>query len=237
MATRAPSHKEVPVTTVRVPGFLPSTTAFHFPNSFPKVPVRTIPIPHVGEIPIGDASGGLCGGMAYAARDFFQAGVPVPPETDPPGPRTKLFRFLVDRLFDSFDLPWGVARYFELMQLPDEDHFFFRGAARRSIQDEWPRVRQEIEAGLPAPLGLVTVRSLNPMDLKHNHQVLAYGYDLDEDARTMEVRLYDPNREDDDTARLVLTLGDDETAPAIEYPGGPPVRAFFRSAYSPADPP
>jgi hypothetical protein len=219
-----------------ISGFLPSSSAFRFPNTFPEVPVRTIPIPNFGEIPIGDASGGLCGGMAYATRDYFEFGLPIPPDTDPPEPDSQLFRFLVDRLVDSFDLPWGVARYFELMQMPDHDHLFVRGAARRSVEDEWPRVRQDIDAGRLSPLGLVTVRSLNPMDLKHNHQVLAYGYDMDEGAGAAEIRLYDPNRENDDAARLVLTLGTETELPSLSYPGGPLVRAFFRSAYTPVDP-
>lgn len=219
-----------------VSGFLPSTSGFRFPNAFPKVPVRTVPIPHIGEIPLGDASGGLCGGMIFAVRDYHEAKTPVPGDTDPPAPRSKLFKYLVDRLLDSFDLPWGVARYFEWMQLPDEDHFFFRGVARRSVQDEWPKVRDDIDAGRPAPLGLVTVRSLNPVDLKFNHQVLAYGYDVDDGTGAIALRVYDPNRPGDDTPRLTVTPGDDSRPPALSYPGGPTVRAFFRTAYRPRDP-
>src|SRR5947209_6265157 len=123
-----------------VPNFAPSTSAWHFANDFPKVPVKTIEIPHIGDVPIGDASGGLCGGMVFAACDLVSAGLAPPAAAGPPSPRTKLFRYLVDRLINSFDVPWGVARYFEFMQLPDDDHFFFRGAARRSAQDEWPGV-------------------------------------------------------------------------------------------------
>ena len=41
------------------------------------------------------------------------------------------------------------------------------------------------------PLGPVTVHSTNPLDLGMNHQVLAYGYELDGTALTL--RVYDPN--------------------------------------------
>ena len=61
-----------------VPGFLPSTSGFRFANSFPHVPVRRIGIPGVVSLPIGDASNGLCGGMTFAARDYFESGRPLP---------------------------------------------------------------------------------------------------------------------------------------------------------------
>ena len=57
-----------------VAGFLPTTFGFRFANDFPHVPVRHIGIPGVVSLPIGDASNGLCGGMAFAARDYFEAG-------------------------------------------------------------------------------------------------------------------------------------------------------------------
>jgi hypothetical protein len=85
-----------------VPGFLPSTSGFHFDNLFDSVPLINIDV--LGQqISIGDASNGLCGGMAYAARDYFEAGISIPPDTTAPssGP---LFDHLVRRLFDSFNL-------------------------------------------------------------------------------------------------------------------------------------
>ena len=60
--------------THAVPGFLPSASGFAFPNRFPRVPVRRIGIPGIVSVPIGDASNGLCGGMAFAVRDYFEAG-------------------------------------------------------------------------------------------------------------------------------------------------------------------
>ena len=103
-----------PMTTRLVPGFLPSTSGFAFPNTFPHVPVRRIGIPGVVSVPIGDASNGLCGGMAFAARDYFEAELPPPADTEPPSAGV-LFDYLVGRLFDSFGLPLGPARYLELM--------------------------------------------------------------------------------------------------------------------------
>jgi len=88
-----------------VPGFAPSTSGFHFPNAFPQgVPLLTIPV--LGQnISIGDASNGLCGGMVFAVRDFFESGISMWPDSGTTGPSSgTLFDYLVKRLFDSFDL-------------------------------------------------------------------------------------------------------------------------------------
>ena len=46
------------MTSVRVPGFLPSTRGLHFPNAFPHVPNFTIDLPGGHSIPVGDAANG-----------------------------------------------------------------------------------------------------------------------------------------------------------------------------------
>ena len=85
-----------------VPGFTPSSSGFHFSNSFPSVPLLTIDV--LGQnIPIGDASNGMCGGMVFAVRDFFEAKTAMWPDTTAPSSGT-LFDYIVKRLFDSFDL-------------------------------------------------------------------------------------------------------------------------------------
>jgi hypothetical protein len=211
-----------------VPGFLPSSSGFHFPNQFPDVPVRTIPIPLFGDLPIGSAAGGLCGGMAYAVRDMLEAEVAPPPDANPPAPGSPLFNYLVDRLIESFDIPRGIARYFEWMQFPDDDNWFVRGVVRRTLDDTLPRVRDDIDHGHLSPLGIVVARSINPSDLRFNHQVLSYAYDIGANG-DISISLYDPNRPNDDDARMTIAVGGDR--PAISYPGGPAVRGFFRSEF------
>ena len=58
-----------------VRGFLPITSRFAFPNAFPRVPVRRIGIPGVVSVRIGDASNGLCGGMAFGSG-LLRGGAP-----------------------------------------------------------------------------------------------------------------------------------------------------------------
>lgn len=225
-----------------VPGFLPSTSGFRFSNSFPHVPVRRIGVPGVLSVGIGDAANGLCGGMAFAARDYFEAGRSMPDDVEAPseGP---LFDYLVARLFDSFNLPFGPATYLALMSpaLPDGETFWSRlglaphGRAWR-MANEWPKVRADIDAGRPSPLGLVRIKSTNPVDLKHDHQVLTYGYELEGSALTL--RLYDPNHPGKDDVTMSLDLADPtRPSPVTVSPPGSPVFAFFRINYSRAAPP
>jgi hypothetical protein len=227
-----------------VPAFLPSTAGFRFANSFPRVPVRRIGIPNVVSLPVGDASNGLCGGMAFGARDYFEAGRPPPDDEAPPGENTPLFRYLVDRLLDSFSLPLGPSRYLELMNpaLPDGDTVLARvgigphGRAWRMIREEWPKVRGDIEGGHPSPLGLVRVKSWSPLDLKLNHQVLAYGYSLADDQ--VVLRIYDPNHPGDDGMTLSFAISDPRRPTPIRSTlAGSPVISFFRVEYRAKDPP
>jgi hypothetical protein len=231
------------MTTRMVPGFLPGTSGFRFANAFSNVPVRRIGIPGVISVPIGDASNGLCGGMAFAARDYFEAGR-TPPEVEEPPSEGELFDYLVDRLFHSFDLPVGPVRYLELMHplLPDCETFWSRlgigprGRAHRMLKQEWPKVRADIHAGHPSPLGLVRVKSADPFELKRNHQVLAYGYD--HAGTDLTLRLYDPNHPREDDVTLSIEIADPSVpATIVTSPAGATVFSFFRVPYEPATPP
>ena len=105
---------------VRVPGFRPSSNGFAFSNSFPEVPHTVINVAGV-QVPFGNAANGLCGGMAFAVRDYFEAGLARPAMTTPPssGP---LYDFIVGRLYDSFNLPGGPVTYLHLMNPDLPDH-------------------------------------------------------------------------------------------------------------------
>ena len=232
--------------SARVPGFMPSRNGFHFTNSFPTEPAIEVDVVPFGQIALGDASNGLCGGMVFAVRDLFQAGILPPADVSPPAPATPLFRYIVSRLIDSFGLPHaGFMKYYDWMITPDADTgwppFFVRpGIARKTIVDEWAtRIRPELDAGRLCSLGLVTTSSTNPADLGKNHQVLAYGYDID-DANRLDLLVYDPNTSASGADKVRISLG-------IAYPAratpithnvaiGEAIRGFFRVDYSPHDP-
>ncbi|CUU54958.1 hypothetical protein Ga0074812_10436 [Parafrankia irregularis] len=209
------------LTRAAVSNFQPSSHAFAFTNAFPRQPVLRVPVPGLGSIPIGDASRGLCGGMIYAVRDMFEFGVAPPAVATPPDPDSPLYRYIVRRLFDSFDGPRGVLRYYRLMSSADADTDLVRGwlrlpgATSASVAREWPHIRHDLDRGLLSPLGIITTRSADPMRLGLNHQVLAYAYE--QRGRRVTLRVYDPNtprwQSDDVTLSFDVLSAVPDTAP------------------------
>ena len=57
--------------------FLPSHQGFAFTNTWPSAPAVVLTTPF-GKIDVGNASAGLCGGMVFAALDYWHAGIPPP---------------------------------------------------------------------------------------------------------------------------------------------------------------
>ncbi|HYT90672.1 MAG TPA: hypothetical protein VEL76_18335 [Gemmataceae bacterium] len=225
--------------SVRVPAFTPSTSGFHFANNFEDAPVLTILVPPFGEIPVGSAAGGLCGGMVFAALDLFHQGTPPPPDRTAPRPGTPLFQYIARRLLDSFNGVAGVFKYLEWMRLPEDGRLFglLKSIGWHTVHGEWPAIRADLDAGRPCPLGLLKVESLNPLDVGNNHQVLAYGYDLDEAAGTLKILVYDPNCPDQDDVTLTVNVSDPANPSRIVYSADPKGRGFFRTRYAPGDPP
>lgn len=226
------------MTSVRVPGFLPSTNGLHFVNYYPHEPELTVTLPLGRVVPIGDAANGLCGGMAFAVADFFEAKQPIPADAQPPPAGSPLYRFIVKRLFDSFNLPLGIGRYLELMEpaFPDVGlGFGLPGRASVMVHDEWPRIQSLLDSGHPVPLGLVKVKSDQPQDLCKNHQVLAYGYDLNGADLTLWV--YDPNYADRDDVSLSLSVATVQAPVPVVYTPPETVYCFFHTPYTPVAPP
>src|SRR4249920_2338358 len=95
--------------------FLPSQDGLAFTNAWPSEPAVVLPTPF-GKINIGNAAAGLCGGMVFAALDFWHTGI-QPPATRP-APGESLYRYIVRRLVDSWHLPAGVAQYYQWMTCP-----------------------------------------------------------------------------------------------------------------------
>jgi hypothetical protein len=226
--------------------FLPSRHAFAFSNRWPKQPAVTLRTP-LGPVDVGNAQAGLCGGMVFAALDYWRAGRP-PPEAQPAA-ESLLYRFLVRRLVDSWDVPRGVLRYYRWMRAPDDDRAVVvlgrrlvtePGTGRMTASSQWPAIRRALDAGEPVPLGVVAARSRRPKDLALNHQVLAFGYTPRGSA--VELRVYDPNRGPRDDITLTLELGASGTssrAGVVAHGLGlpRPVRGVFRTPYRPVPPP
>ncbi len=231
--------------TSQLSGFVPGVNGFGFDNCFEAVP----PFKLVGELKYGDASKGMCGGMVYAALDYFNAGLDLPRSA----PRDisarygsplhgPLFDYLGQRLFQSFDIPDGVKTYIELMNpgFPDALRRGSLGLAPRSrawrtVRQEWPIVKRKLDSGQAWPLGLVCVESDDIQRLGENHQVLAYGYDLVGDDLTLFI--YDPNWHGRNDITLKLNVGDPEHKVVMSYSDGRAVNCFFQTRYSFSLPP
>lgn len=221
--------------------FLPSLHAFGFANTWPDEPAFSVPTPF-GPLGIGNAARGLCGGMVFGALDYWHAG--VEPPTGLPSPSEPLYRFIVRRLIQSWHVPTGVARYYYWMNLPDDDtvrRHRWPGLPRdaglhaRTIALQWPRIKAQLDAGQPTPVGLVTVAGANPFKLGRNHQVLGYAYQLAETAVTL--RVYDPNTGPSDDVSIGFDLAAARSGFTHSINIGLPVRGLFLTPYSPATPP
>src|SRR4051794_20300558 len=228
-----------------VADFLPSTSAFKFKNDWPRVPVTTIPLPGGIKVPIGDASNGLCGGMVYAVRDYFEKGLKIPAGAKAPRSGA-LFDYGSSRLLDSFDLPFGPAKYLDYMRAPNADKklglpaplnvVFERGVMWHTINEELGKVVADLDAGHLSCIGLVCTSGINPFALGKNHQVLAWRYERS--GSTIKVWVYDPNRPGGDDARLEFSPATPSKKCAVTFANGSKnVRGFFRVGYQLLSPP
>jgi hypothetical protein len=206
--------------------FRPSRNGFAFANSWPPAPAISIRTP-AGRIGIGNAALGLCGGMVFAALDYWRADR-EPPAVQP-APGAPLYRFIVRRLLRSWRLPGGVVRYYLGMLARDGD------LAGRTIATEWPRVKALLDRGQPATLGVVTVASANPLLLGRNHQVLAYSYQ--QAGAEVTLLVYDPNTGPDDAVAVRFSTAPPVGAFTHNIAVSWPVRGFFLTRYTPSEPP
>jgi hypothetical protein len=219
--------------------------------------VVRLSIPPLGQIPIGDASNGICGGMVYAAMDLFlaQPRLLPPTTTESPAGGSPLMDYLLTRLVDGFALTMGaqsnVNRHLDFMSTLDHDTWLSRGIPSIIVRSEWPKIKADIDAGKPSPLGLVAGKWVWPVDfaakiemLGHCHCVLVYGYDLD-DAANLTLFVYDPNDPRADDSTIALNLGNPTQPTPISTPritanieGNATFRAFFKyEFYAPVAPP
>lgn len=179
------------VTSHAVSNFLPSEDGLHFPNSYPPGPtVRIGPLdPRL--IGVGDASMGLCGGMCYFVKRKFKANQPVPAQTTVPDNGSDLFKQLVREQVRSLRLGLVPFRFWRLSAMGD-------AARKRYTRDTaWPAIRRSLDGNSLTQIGLIRQTERNPFKLIGNHQVLAYGYEIGDDA-SIRVRIYDPNHPDKD---------------------------------------
>lgn len=248
-----------------VPGFAPSTSGFRFSNSFSSVPLLTINV--LGQnVPIGDASNGLCGGMVFAVRDFFESGIPVWPDVMPPSSGT-LFDYIVKRLFDSFDLslppppppppppllptfitptpPFGPgpATYMWLMDPALPDHETLASNALLAPRGRaWIMIVEQwpkIQADIDnGRLSPIGLIEIKSLDpTQMGMNHQVLAYGYKLDGTDLTIHVYDPNHPGDNTVAMSLSIADPQHSTAVTYSTGEMILCFFRTEYSFASPP
>lgn len=220
--------------------FRPSRHGLHFANAWPPGPTVTLGPFDSRMFGFGDAAQGLCGGMAYTVRDLFERRLDPPPDREPPANGSPRFRSIVRRQVESLDWFRVPIRFYDLGAFrPDPSTAVSRAARRRparqvAIEDEWPRIRSEIDAGRLAMVGLIRQRTRNPVRLTKNHQVVAYGYRVEPGLVTL--RIYDPNYPDRDDVEARVHLGPGGTALRLESNPDEPLLGFFHAPFRPSEP-
>ncbi|MFO7697820.1 MAG: hypothetical protein R6X16_11790 [Anaerolineae bacterium] len=166
---------------------------------------------------------GLCGGMCYAALDYFHAGLPVPSLYYPPVWGSPLHRYLLRRQIDSWRYLWVPLRTLWWMAATD------RAVTRTTVRRELPRLLRKLDLGEPAVIVLVRVRRGDPT---LNHQVVVTGYEREVNAGRVRLALYDPNHHG---VQVTLSLNADRESESLNavQSTGEPVRGFFLLPYRP----
>jgi hypothetical protein len=189
------------VETNAVAGFLPSVHGLHFANRYPPGPTLKLGVIDPRWMGVGDAEAGLCGGMSWFVREWFEEGRTVPADVAPPLNGSPLFRAIVRRQVLSLDWLRGPVRFWmSALSSPER-------LRERTLEVEWPRIRADIDAGRLPMLGLVRHRGWSPFELTKDHQVLAFAYDTAAPDGPTTLRLYDPNWPNRDDVSITLMRG------------------------------
>ena len=184
-----------------IAGFLPSVHGLHFANRYPPGPTLKLGALDPRWVGVGDAAAGLCGGMSWFVREWFEEGRTVPPDATAPENGSPLFKAIVRRQVMSLDWLRGPVRFWLAAWATPE------GLRARTLEVEWPRIRASIDDGRLPMVGLVRHRGWNPFELTKDHQVLAFSYETAGPDGPTTIRLYDPNWPNRDDVSITLLSG------------------------------
>ena len=161
--------------------FDPSIHGFHFDNTFQN---------HRFIGPIHISMGGRCGGMAYAALDFFLSGLPVPSDTTLPLEGAVLSTYISERQDKSINNTIDLW----LERIPNPFGWrtweFFHWGLPSQANGQFTRLKSCIDIHQPIPLGLFAPGGGG---FSGHHQVLCIGYEIGENDQDLKIFVYDPN--------------------------------------------
>ena len=195
--------------------FSPQDHGFRFGNYFEFH--FEFKLPFAGSIDLGSIAYGLCGGMCFAALDYFHEDRPVPQAARVEDIDSELRGYLTERQVDSLSL-LVIPKVIEWMLRSDED------VGRLTSWREYPKLYRRLKKGEPATL--VLIRASGVEDPTQNHQVVAVGYDFDETTRDLVVHIYDPNHPGEEPT-LSMNLAHPSSGINPTQSTGEELRAFF----------
>ena len=172
--------------TARRTSFDPKVHGFNFSNTFKNNFVSEFDV----------RTGGLCGGMVWAALDYWKTSKKIPQQTYLPTEGSTLQSYIYDRQYASIER--NLDRWAELGVNPGgaRNNEFWRWGMEGKRGGRLDELKRTIDSGRPVPLGLQSCSE----GCQGNHQVLAIGYDMgrykgDLGAHKNEFRIfvYDPN--------------------------------------------
>lgn len=184
--------------------------------------------------------------MVYAVMDYYNHHL-LPPiqSTSPSSPDDALFKYIHDRLLDSFDITGQGHRYlgYSSPHYPNGDEGVIQNIAGLAwghswvtYREEWPRIQADIDAGKLSPMGLIHTDNL---DVGSNHQVLAYAYG--KSGQEVKLFIYDPHegqREVEFKFNIAATDGEVRIATTHRPENDKRIWCFFRTnGYNPHVPP
>ena len=205
---------------IRTP-FNPVQHGFKFRNDFVN---HVLSSPLLG---INFDTQGRCGGMAFAALDYWHHHLAVPEDSSLPLDGTLVSTYIYDRLINSITA--NAARNYSFMQTPDNPTWFWGiGVARTTREWEFPKLQQLINQGQPCVLGLTQARDIGGFG--NDHQVVAYGYEVGDPYST--VLIYDNNFPDEEI-RLKFKTVYDPGEREVHHSHGHDWRGFFVEIYAP----
>ncbi len=166
--------------------FDPTVHGFAFANTFKNDMIKELDV----------KTNGLCGGMVYAALDYYLAGKAIPRQDYRPAVQTRLHDYIYDRQVHS--IADNIDKWIELGVNPlgARNSEFFKWGLQGQNGGRIQELRQKLDRGQPVPLGLWHADGHSGGD----HQVLAIGYkmgryrgDLGRYQTDFAIYVYDPN--------------------------------------------
>lgn len=207
--------------------FSPLKHGFHFRNDFINKIISTT----FGKM----ETRGRCGGMAYASLDYYFSGIPIPAHEAKDFPNGKfpddgnlLADYIYERTINSL-FTLHSFKFFDWSLQKDNPKGIRKSVSYKSKMEEFPKLMNSIDKGEPAVIGLISARKAS--EITHNHQVVVYGYDFDEEKNHITLYTYDSNHPD---TEVIIESGCSDCN--FRSSIGQEWRGFFLQEYHPKKP-